>query len=208
MLDEERQDPSLSVAACTYVHGRNEGMTSCGQHNRGRLSPERFQTRNNPLSSRVRILKDIRLPQAQNAPSGSSKFLSSQAISCDIGSYLVNPVGGIVTTLQSRQPLGELSSVPEVPIAENHQSMFREYDVRTAWQIVDIDAIAQAACPQGPAEYDLASCICLLAGSAGGAASGERRGREAAKRRARARQSRSMTSAMQRLWRAYAGSYV
>ncbi len=84
------------------------------------------------ISNVIWVGKDVGLPEAQNRPTRGLKRCSLAAIALSVVSYLREPIFCVVSFGELRKPLVEVTSVPEVSIAEYSDPLLHEYDVRPA----------------------------------------------------------------------------
>jgi hypothetical protein len=70
-----------------------------------------------------------------------------------------------MTSAELREPSLQISTVPEVTVAEDHQAMLREHDVGAAGQPWNVEPVAKAAAPELTSKGELTAGVCLGAGA-------------------------------------------
>lgn len=118
--------------------------------------------------------QDILLPDAHDYPSGGLEQARLLSISLDVATDLRHPVLGVVPSLELRNAVLEVTTVPEVAIAEDRYTVPREDDVWTPRQPRHVQPVPKAATPELPTKDDLAARVGLPARAArcGGRACG------------------------------------
>jgi hypothetical protein len=73
---------------------------------------------------------DVRLPDAQDAPSQRLELPRTSAVTLDVRPHLGCPIRRVVTSREPLEARFQVPAVPEVPITEDHHPRAREHDVR------------------------------------------------------------------------------
>jgi hypothetical protein len=81
----------------------------------------------------------------------------SSSVRADFG----NPVWGVMASGELLDTPSKVTTVPEVAVTEDCHTAAREHYVRPAWQIRNIDAIAEAPLPQRAPQQNLAPRVAL-----------------------------------------------
>lgn len=113
----------------------------------------------------LRTGQDIRFPESQDGPPVVTQDASLMAIAFNIAPDLRNPVRRVVTSAKLREPSLQISTVPEVTVAEDHQAMLREHDVGAAGQSWNVEAVAKTAAPELTSQGELTAGVRLRAGT-------------------------------------------
>ncbi len=131
----------------------------------GRVGRSASQSCDDLVGDPLRSAQDIGLPDAQDGPAGLPQHAGLLTITFDVPTNLRDPVRRVVTSAELREPLLQVTSVPEVAVAEDHESMPREHDVRAARQPRNVEAVAKAATPELTPEGKFAASVRLRAGA-------------------------------------------
>jgi len=123
---------------------------------------------NNLLRNFHRPTQDIGLPDPQDGPAGLAQHARLLTVTLNVPPNLRDPVRRVVTSAELRQPVLQIAPMPEVPIAEDHEAMPGEHDVRATRQPGNVEAVAVAATPELTPESKLATRVRLHAGTSCG----------------------------------------
>lgn len=93
---------------------------------------------------------DLALPKTEHSPPFCPKPSVVLPIPRDVPLDVVDPVAGVVAARELLEASVEISSAPEVAVAEDHQGGTVDDDVRLAGEARHGDPIAAAAAPQRP----------------------------------------------------------
>lgn len=113
----------------------------------------------------LRTGQDIRFPESQDGPAVVTEDAGLMAIAFNVALYLRDPVRRIVTSAELREPSLQISTVPEVTVAEDHEAVLREHDVGAAGQSWNVEAVAKTAAPELTSKGELAAGVRLAAGA-------------------------------------------
>lgn len=113
----------------------------------------------------LRSAQDIGLPDAEDGPAGLPQHAGLLTITFDVPTNLRDPVRRVVTSSELGEPILQVTSVPEVAVAEDHEAMPREHDIRAARQPRSVEAVAKAATPELTPKGKLAARVRLRTGA-------------------------------------------
>ncbi len=105
------------------------------------------------------ITPDIAFPNANDSPTECSQNTRHLPVPLAIPFDLRNPIWRIPTFRQLAFPLGPLTPVPKIAVAEDHNTMSRDHQVGTPDQCGRVQAIPNAGGPKSLSQEDLRSGI-------------------------------------------------
>ena len=86
------------------------------------------------IGSMARSAQHVCLPDAHYCPACGFEGTVVFAIARHVSSHLRDPVRRVVASAELRQAVFQIASVPEVSIAEDHDTMPGKYDIRATGQ--------------------------------------------------------------------------
>jgi hypothetical protein len=84
-------------------------------------------------------------------------------VTLNVPLYFRHPVNGVVPPSELRESYIDVTSVPKIAIAEDHNLMAGEHDIGTTGQTAVVQSVAKPATPELTAENKFAPSIHLAA---------------------------------------------
>ena len=129
----------------------------------GESTPSRWRSRLDCVEDLRRghsgITPDIAFPHANDSPAERSQNTRHLPVPLAIPFDLRNPIWRIPAFSQLALPLRPLTPMPKITVAENHDTVSRDYHVRTADQRGRMQAIPNSGSPKSLSQEDLRSGI-------------------------------------------------
>lgn len=117
------------------------------------------------IGTRAGSTQHVGFPETHDDPAFGLEGAVVLAITRHVPLHLRDPVAGVVALGELRKPPSEVASVPEVAVAEDHEAMPGEHDVRATRQPRDVEPVAKPAAPQLTPQGKLAPRVRLRAGA-------------------------------------------
>lgn len=111
-------------------------------------SSQRRKEFGNAIGTLPRRAQDVGFPDPHYHPARTFEGAVGFAIPRHVPPHFGDPVAPVVSSGKLPNPILQVASVPEVAVAEDHDAMPREHDVRAARQPGNMKPVAKAATPQ------------------------------------------------------------
>lgn len=165
-----------SRSRCRHRRQRKgEERTTLGRGD-GSLGSQRFPESRDLVCNLDRSAQDVCLPDAQDGPARLLEHPSLSTIALYVAPNLRDPVRCVVPSGELGNAALKIAPVPEVTVAEDHEALLGEGDIRAPRQPRSVEPVTEAPQPECAPQNQLAARVLLAARSLCGSRRRGRRG--------------------------------
>jgi hypothetical protein len=104
----------------------------------------------------------VAFPHSNHFPSEPAKSTSDETISLPVPVDLGDPVLRVPSDRELSFPFLPVSTVPEISITKNGNSIFADDEIRTSWQVSSMQLKTHTSCGERAPKQDLGRCVFFL----------------------------------------------